>query len=283
MSLLARLQEASKRSEETVPLGDERTLIPLGLVEGYLSSHILVHSLSVSVSDVHSALVEIHRRVLKEEDSAHQTDHPPKSDQTPKSENPPKSDHRSRCFECNGYLELDAHEGHEVCINCGLVQTRGSINIEPEFMAPPDVNPRGGRRSSILRGVPKNMFYASLSSGGEKNHSQYREELEHFNAYIHLSLDELNYMDRLLGKWTTGGLPRQARVIGALLYIPLKEQFKYTAKVVRGALSSNTSLTAIEAARPTPQFPCPSCHTMCFTGQSARFHCRLKNWGKRKR
>lgn len=242
----------------------DRPLFPLSIVERYLLTHPIVTGLALLPCDVHAALLDVHTRIngrLSTEGEEKR-----RGNRSPR-----------RCIECRqGYVEVDSHEGQEVCSHCGLVQTRHSINIEPEYNAPPDVSRNKRPRQQHIPGVPVRLVQ-SLASSVVRDPSHRRSvlwgELEHWNAHTHLSPDQLRFLDALLKEWTGGAHSKDVRVAAALLYLPLRTKFPDELDV-RNDVHSHRQLTEIRTTVPPAEFSCRTCNAKCFRKKDARFHCR---------
>ena len=234
-------------------------LFPFSAVEEFLKGHTLIRSLSVTPKEVHTAVLHIHKQIVSDIEE----------EMLPV----------PRCVECKvGYIVLDRHEATHVCDECGLVQHRGSVNINPEFTPAPTV--RRGTRP--LHGIPLWRFRQSLTNDTRDSHSSCWNLLEHHNVYVNLTLDDLKLMDGVLMRWSEGGCSVNARVAGALLYLPLSKHFP-SEKIIRERVRSGNEIPQVDSILPTPKFSCESCGTACFTQKDARYCCKMKRSTKRPR
>ena len=208
-------------------------------------------------------MLEVHKRFLQRD-----TD-------TPNLSSPPSV---PRCSECKvGFIVIDTREAIRVCDSCGLVQHRGTLNIAPEFMSPPDVK----RSSTVhLKGVPSWMLQASLTDDSTSQYSKHWSEMQQFNTYANLGMDDLLLMDDILKSWTGGGFSSNVRIAAVLLYLPLKEKFP-SEETIRKRVRRGEGIPVVKGIVPKAEFSCSTCGKACHTQKDARFCC--KQWGKRKR
>ena len=97
-------------------------MVPYDCIREYLETHPMIQSLGVSARDVHSALT-----VLADTFVVTEPEPPPSA----------RPEKRVRCTDCSSVnVILDEHEGVNVCDDCGVVQTRRSINVVHEYVAP---------------------------------------------------------------------------------------------------------------------------------------------------
>lgn len=202
------------------------------------------------------------------------------------------------CFECGGYVLVDEHNGYDVCSKCGLVQTRRTINITPEYNAGVDVDtlPPSHKRAKGIPGVPK-WLIQSLEPPRE---TSYMEELHHMNCFVNMPFDELVQCNRILCAWNGGHFASDVKVAACMLHRLLRDQFIEetdvrrrmrtlmqnvdTERVEGGGIRPTWSMSrkpmpVIERVGPAPEFPCPTCGHMEHTRKGARFHCRVGGGG----
>ena len=258
MSLAQRIARASAPVD-----APQRPLVPCDLLrEVLVDNELLVHT-GCPVSEVHAALLALHRR--KTEAEANRPASPPRAA-------------APRCPHCHvGREVLDAREGHRVCDSCGAVLTLRAINVEPEFVKPAEEPNRPGDK---IQGVSK-WLVQELAAPERPRHSSYWEDLEHWNQFVHAGEEGLRDMDRTLREWTDGGHTRMARMVATMLYPLMRHRFP-DAALIRERLRRGEALPAIEHLEPARTFACPTCGDMRHTAKDARFHCR-HGFGKRKR
>lgn len=93
------------------------TLLPFAFLKELLKKEPIVVGLGLSENEVYDFVVG----------SFH--------DDAPSSETGSTARHRpiaaapNACFECTGYIEIDHRNGARVCVDCGLVQDRGSLCV----------------------------------------------------------------------------------------------------------------------------------------------------------
>ena len=246
------------------------------MIEWYLSSHPVVKGLGASPILVHAALTKLH---------AHIVDPPVKERDTSvvlcnverRSEN---------CIECGSLdLRIDAREGSLVCWECGVVNS-GGLNIVPEYNGPTDTDVRewveASKRCRKTKGsVPKWLINSSRKGADEPDthrlEREYRRELEHWNAYVHLSDDDLAIaLHRLCGWKANGGDTRESRLAAALLYnsIPFPDENVLRDKLRRA--KTRTEMEEIECGPPPPEFECKTCGAMHDTQKGSRVCCRFR-------
>lgn len=269
---------------------DSTRCLPFSLVQGFLSSSPLLAHMRVSPSEAHHALVTfLSRRPVRPADSS------------------PSPAVRPRdCPACGeGYLVNDERQGYRVCDACGT--TAGRTPAGTTFLHAQQVCWRGvhveeeeeegreggggvrrGPAGRSVRGVPawmllreKCLTNRALFSSGKVAP---RPELEHWNAYAHLSADELIWAERQLRDWgKEGGDSTEARMAALLLYprvrsmLPSSEQVRQSTTRKRGAMHS-----FVQAERPAPaevraeeapSFACAACGERLGSAKDARYHC----------
>ena len=262
MSLKERLLKSASASATSSAPSSGGVLFPLASVKDFLKQHAIVRALQVCEKEVHSAVLEAHKRFLTRESDTH-VSYPPSV---------------SRCPECMvGFIVIDTREAIRVCDSCGIVQHRGTLNIAPEFTIPPDVK----HSSTVqIKGVPSWMLQASLTDDSAYRNSKHWSELQHFNTYANLSMDDLTLMDSILKEWSGGGFSSHVRIAAALLYLPLKEKFP-SEDAIRKHVQRGEGIPVVKDIVPKAEFSCITCGKECYTKKDARFCC--KQWGKRKR
>ena len=263
LTLKERLLKSTSASITASRKLNDTVLFPLASVRDLLRGHPIVRALGICENEVHSAVLEIHKRF-------------PKCDQSiPVRNSPPP-----RCSECEvGFILLDSKEAIQVCDTCGVVQHRGTLNISREF-TPPAETKRGC--STKLKGVPQWMFQCSLTDDSNSRNSKHWTEMQHFNAYVNLGADDLRIMDNILKEWTGGGFSSGVRVAACLLYLPLKEKFPFEERI-RGHVRRKEELPIVRSVAPSPEFGCDECGKKWSIRKDARFCCKMRNWGKKQR
>jgi hypothetical protein len=199
------------------------------------------------------------------------------------------------CVECkSGYLFIDHVNGYEVCEQCGLIQTRGTLNVTPEFVKGVDDLPRKRRRG--IQGVPHWMVQQLSCAGDEERPATFMDDLEHMNTYVNLVTDDLHTCERWLQGWTTGHIARDTRIAAALLYPALRDRFIDESEVRRcvrtvvqhagterrddGRMVPTWRMTGDSLSvcptnmGPKPTHPCPDCGALQHSRRSALYHCR---------
>ena len=247
--------------DSNLPDDDVAALIPLSIVSNHIETHPLVLALRLSTEETHAALVRLHAFMCQQ----------PKNQKAVPAKVPPT------CTECEqGYMQIDAHNGHYVCSFCGIC-SRGQRNVDPEYQAPPDINSNGKRKRGVP-GVPAWLLKKNQSVDvSERAHSSYWEEIEALNESIcHLGLDDLEHVDWMLRNWkATGGDTREARMAAALLYVRVKDSLP-TENDIRQQLRRHRGLQEVQCAPAEPEFKCEHCDRMHYTRKAARF-CYITN------
>lgn len=266
----ARIRGSAQRSEahddeQTSLTKETARILPYDCCADFLSAHPLVIDARLDPRAVHAALLSFDAHVsgAKQEEEEVQEK---------------KVLAAPRCVECaRGHILLDEHNGVEVCDTCGLVQTRASINVTPEFVAPvPDsqlVPPH--KRAHGVRGVATWMV-KKLSSDPEKaRRESYWEDLLHYNVFVHHSEDDLRVLARHVHAWVDahGGVTREVRIAAALLHPRIRAQFMDESDV-RKRLRTQQGLQTVVDPTPAPAFACTRCGARVATQKDARFHCR---------
>ena len=205
----------------------------------------------------------------------------------------PEGHHQHRCGNCHGTREfLDAHGGCRVCADCGAVLTLRAINVEPEFRKAPEVTAPRRQWGDGKGSTPHVTAYSSKVVNDPMHaRSDFWNDLEHWNAYAHLTVEELERADRTLRDWRQAdGHERLVRLVAVLLYPNVRPQIRdestlrdavRTAPFRRLGGHVPQALETIVDPTPLPTFPCPSCDEKLHSTKDARMHCRGTGWGAR--
>jgi len=231
-------------------------IIPYDCVREYLQSHSLVKTFNISIRDLHSAIIYVERHLQTSCSS---------SNNKPSGAVP-------TCSECSsGHMEIDHHNGCMVCSNCGLVSTRGSINIEREWDSAVPI-PRGKRPRGIP-GVPKWMYNQLMHDPRRAYMSETMDYLQHLNAYMGFTQDMLECVHTTFLSWTDNGYCRNVKMAACMMHVVLKTQF-LDENHVREKVRKRSHLPSVQDPCPQPTFACPKCGSMHHSKKEARFHCR---------
>lgn len=252
-TLNARFQRAIEDNPTPRPTFD---IIPYDCIRDYLQSHSLVNAFNIGTRDLHSAIIYVERHLQP----------------LPEHHNTPSSAPVPTCSECHiGYMEIDAHNGSLVCSNCGLVPTRGSINIEREWVSEAP-QPRGKRPRGIP-GVPKWMSDQLMHDSRDAYNKETMDYLEHLNAYVGFTPDMLDRVHKTFLSWTDNGYCRNVKMAACMMHSVLKDQF-LNEHVVREKVRKRSHIPAVHDPCPQPTFACPICGSLHYSKKEARFHCR---------
>ena len=244
------------------PVLSSTTVLPFDIVCDFLNDHPVVRNMGVSSREVHSALLEINRRV----------------EEAP---TPPVETPIVRPFDClqckAGRYVVVHHDGENVCDNCGIVAGRQLMVCQYER---PSDNVHQPKTSSI-RGVP-GWLVLKMATPYESMYSGYWDRLQHYNIFTKLSHEQLQCADRRLRTWTDTGLTRDARLAASLLYPLIKDHFPATISI-REHIRRHESIPVLNDPTPIPMFACGTCGVTEHTAKGARFHCFVNNPRKRRR
>ena len=237
------------------------TVIPYDCIRDFLEDHRMVQLLRMSTRDLHSALLYVDRNFKA---SSEETD-------TSTSTKRPYD-----CKECNaGYFLLDAHNGHYVCGNCGVIPHHRSINVEREWIddvSEEQLAPRH-KRTKYIPGVPKWMVDKLSSNPRMAYERSTLSDMENMNGYMNLSPDMLHAAHRNFLRWTENGYNRDVKMAACMFYTILHSQFLSDTEV-RGMVRQRRSIPQVEDPTPKPTFPC-RCGVLHHSKKAARFHsCR---------
>lgn len=261
-------QLASQTDEVQADSADASdVLLPLSMVEQYLSQHPGLCISRTPTEDVHGAIVRLHAFCVSTVRPDVDTPLPPP---------------QPTCPECKiGYQVIDAREGCVVCKRCGLV-SRSGINVVAEYQAPPEVRNTRKRKHGVP-GVPAWLLKKSQAvNPADRMYSNYWEELQSWNAYFNLPADDLKEADDMLRSWkATGGDTREARMVAVLIYIRMRHHMPNEDEV-RKQLRCHQLLEAVDCGPPEPTYECQACGSKHHCKKGARFCCKT-SWGRRTR
>lgn len=244
-----------------------------------LHAHPLVRAMGLAPSRAHAALVglrahEAKRGAMVDEDDAVATcDVGSRGDAGSKAAAPAGC---VGCVECRATrLVVDRREGHIVCDDCGVVQTRAPINVQREYDGPTTDDERVRRDPFYVgRGVPRWLVAkTAATTQWSVRASSHVHDLEHWNAYARVSTDELAACDATLRTWQGGAFSREERVAAVLLWRVLSTPEEAR---VRECIRERTPLPLTDTSVPQARFACGGCGTMRHTAKDARFHCRRR-------
>lgn len=231
--------------------------LPLSMLR-HMQDHPLLLEWDVKVHQVHECLC----KMLREEWSPVTSDAPPAPMHAPRG-----------CFECGGYLLLDARRGEYSCKECGLVQpARLMLNA---YDKPPDV----GRATATTTNFPSWMLKKQDNRAAYVR--QHTETIETMNElYFHFrqhDLDAANeYVKRSL---EDERVSPDVRCVASLLAVFMRHKVDFDD--VRARMRRGDEIEAIDINPPPPTHACPRCGALQYTAYDARVHpC---NWGKKKR
>lgn len=262
-SLRDRIARAAVDASEVPQLSQQSTVIPYDCIRDYLDEHRIVQLFRLSPRDLHSALLYVDRnfRPSSEEEE---------TDTSTLTKRP------YDCKECNaGYFLLDAHNGHYVCGNCGVIPHHSSINVEREwidYVSEGQLAPRH-KRTKYIPGVPRWMVDKLSSNPHMAYERSTFSQMENMNGYMNLSPDMLHAAHRNFLRWTENGYKRDVKMAACMFYTIIHSQFLSDTEV-RGMVRQRRSIPQVEDPTPKPTFPC-RCGVLHHSKKAARFHsCR---------
>tara|TARA_B100001989_G_C24545735_1_gene470608 strand:+ start:1641 stop:2363 length:723 start_codon:yes stop_codon:yes gene_type:complete len=185
---------------------------------------------------------------------------------------------KKRPFQCNeceiGVLLIDSKEGSMVCNNCGTVARQG-INIVPEFIKEPEIDYRN--KTKRINGVSQKVIdMVNRSSDDYMKKNSFKEDLEYFNSFTHLPLDELQYFETLLkNKSTVTSVSYIGKVVGVLLANILQKNL-IPENEIKTSILTKRKVSEIPTS-PLKKFKCNNCDVKCHTMKESRYHCTLLN------
>ena len=302
---MGRLADRCRRaSTEAAPVTTGGRMLPFSCCRDFLTSHLLVTTFRLSATEVHDAIVQLdiflHTRDTPSlptslgEDEDFSQNNPDDIWGVFEQANGRVGCAQQLCIECSSTsLFLDHVNAYMVCGECGMVQTRGTINVIPEFVKAVDDLPRKRRRG--IQGVPNWMVQQLACAGDDDRPATYMDDLEHMNASVNLVTDDLHMCERWLQRWSSSYLSRDLRVAAALLYPALRGRFlkedevrRCVRTVVQHAGTEERDGRIVPSWRmtggtlsmcptdmaPQPTHPCPDCGVLQHCRKSARYHCR---------
>lgn len=305
----ATIQERRTDDSTTTPSDGAQRMLPYSCCREFLTSHSLVTTFRMNASEVYDAIVHLDSSLngASKAISLSSTTEDTVQEELDDFEESvwevfdrPRTNvakHTSHCIECKSVrIFLDDRNGCEVCEDCGIVQTRGSLNITPEFVKEVDDLPRKRRRG--IQGVSHWIAQQLYTMGDAKRNPTYMDDLEHMNAYVNLCIEDLRLCERRLQQWSSGHVSRDMKIAAVLLYPSLQERFMTVGDVRRCVRTivqhagteerkgrhvptwhmSGASLS--ECPRdvvPPPTHPCVDCGVLHYSKKAARYHCKHAN------
>ena len=111
--------------------------------------------------------------------------------------------------------------------------------------------------------------------------NKFKEDLEHFNAFTHLPLDELQHFENLLrSKSTVTSVSYNGKVVGVLLANILQKNLIPENKIKTSILTKR-KISEVPTS-PPKNFECNNCGVKCHTMKESRYHCTLLSKYKKK-
>ena len=233
-------------------------LLPFDCCIGFLENHTLLCVMDVDVHKVHKVIVDLH--TWKQRTATATTTTTQSTQST-----------TARCTECNvGHVVLDEREGVPVCVRCGLVQVRGTVNVSPEYDEPPVPSKRKRDDDTI-------PWYVRRMCNAQREVT-FAHELAHWNAFVGHSEDTLSALNHMLTTWKPTGVDEQSKIAGVLLYDSVAKQMTEAnwEKRVRDNTVSHGSSMIVGDSVSKPTFPCPACGRLEHSRKSATYHCRWR-------
>jgi len=247
-------------------------LLPFDLVQNFLKTQEVVQQSGTSIEDIYNGInlfLEKHENETNEHEN-----------ETKEHENETKRERSFQCIECGkGNFIIDSREGSLLCNYCGLVVRQG-MNITPEFIKGPEINYRN--KSKKIHGVSQKVVdMVNRTSDTYTKKNKFKEDLEHFNSFTHLPLDDLKHFEQLLRhKSNVTSVSYIGKVIGVLLSRILQKSL-LTEKEVKTSILTKRKISEIPSS-PLKKFKCNNCDVKCHTLKEARYHCTLlKKYNKR--
>ena len=245
------------------PEGTKKLILPYDLVLDYLKHSQIVKNSTTHPQDIYNGINLFLERNVPE------IVEPDKPEYTKLQPN---------CQECKkGYLIIDRQEGCEVCNYCGLIQTMRTVNIEPEFVKPPEVAVKNC--SNRIKGVTKTVIdMTNRNSDSYKPEKSFMEDLLHFNVWTNVPEDDLGLLEYKLKKNSQNkSVSYNGKVIGALLSHVLKDSLICESSF-RDSIKNGNTVESIPTS-PVRHFKCATCNEGCYSMKEARIHCsKLKTY-----
>ena len=236
------------------------SLLPFDLVKTFLSKQEVVKYSGTNIHDIYNG---INLFLQKEEVCTKENFETEEKSQEKK----------FQCEECKmGNYLTDAKEGLMVCNHCGLVRRQG-LNIVPEFVKPPELDYR--KKSKSIKGVSQKVVdVCNRHSDEYEKKNKFKEDLEYFNAFTCLPLDDLQYFEKLLmNKSKVTSVSYNGKVVGVLLENILQNNL-IPEHDLKMSILTKRKIPEIPTS-PRKDFKCKSCDTRFHTMKEARFHCTL--------
>ena len=281
-SLKRRLERTKRSGSQKENMG----LVPLSILDEYVSEHPLVTSLRIPPSQVQSFIARLHA-CTKEEDHAMSGEEEEEETCASCGMNVLRIDQHSfcvgcgeegieveakreeGCFECGGYVERVIREGVVVCNDCGACRSE-TIGTRPEYQGWSSVTQK---KKGKVPGVGWKMVFSSQKKSVKKKKERWTT-LESWNEeFVHLTTDELRYAEHLLEH--TPGASEDVACVAALLYVRTRDGIP-TEQEIRRKLLKRQPLQEVGYSLPPPLFPCSHCSAMHHVQKSARYCCKTR-------
>ena len=185
------------------------------------------------------------------------------------------------CRSCSAVLiVLDEHKGEHICLQCGLVQQRASINVVPEWVTHPSVerSRSGGKRKAIGFDAKANQRALKMGSDTVSSSHYWKvvDEVEEMNQFSCLTKDDVRKVALMATNWihgTTSCPFRASKIVACMIFWELKDHILDEARV-RDLVKRRKSLPAVDPSPPAPTFACEACGRRLYSRRDARFHCK---------
>lgn len=266
MSLISRINTAITRERSSASPVQDKALFPYDTVRSFLTSNSIVNAMSVDAKEVHSAIIDYHKLVSG-----------------PKEDFKVSTLVQPTCKECGkGYVLLDSREGCTVCDYCGLVDSVG-LNVMPDYEEQDHSNkhnPHWGKVPGVAQWMCEKM-----ASSNRDTSWQILEDLQHWNQFTRMNVDELTEIANVMKGWTQGRYHTyNVRIAAALLYKDLKDKFPNEEEVrsivrlasYRHVNNTSSLLEEVTKTEKVLSFFCEHCNKGFDCRKSARWHCRKR-------
>lgn len=229
----------------------ERCVFPFSCVSHLISQHPLMKCLTVTQHEVHRCLAELvnfkHNIVITKRCER---------------KNATKTVDKCQVKECGGTIVCSIHDGMRCCNECGIVQ-KGIVFGEHRGRSD-DKTTRHDHTD--FEDIPK-WVVAHNAFGDTWTNIQMSKDIEHWNAYVQLDADALEYV-KLLANNIDRRASKEAKIAAAFLFLHVEKSVDIS--VLNS--TSNAAVPIVQYKCKTPIDSCAICNEKFYVEYDRKHH-----------